>query len=144
MKNWNWHRIARGMGLMMMVLALCYCGLSVGGALQDMRKFGGLGFSYPFAYYLKENDFGYSLWPLLWVTAEFVLYRIRRQIRTRLFAVLLALHAGLWIHAMVLSAAAENGYNPAGYYLRFAWMTLLPAAVYFVSNFLETRKTANN
>lgn len=129
------------MGLMMMALAVFYCGLSVSGALQNMRKFSGLGFSYSFAHYLKENDFGRSLWPLLCVTAEFALYWLWGQNRPRLFAFLLALHTGLWIHAMILSAPAGIGYNPAGYYLRFAWMTLLPAVAYFVSNFLGTKES---
>ena len=141
MKKRNWHRIACGTGLLMMALALFYCGLSVAGTVQDMRKFGGLGFSYTFVHYLKENDFGHSLWLLLWVMAEVVLYVSRRPQRTWLFAAMLVLHTGLWIHAMVLSVPAGVGYNPAGYYLRFAWMTLLPAVAYFVSNFLRTRES---
>ena len=36
---------------MMTVFALFYCGLSVVGAVQDMRKFGGLGFSYSISHY---------------------------------------------------------------------------------------------
>lgn len=135
MKNWNWHRIALGVGILMMVLAVLYCGLSLAGAVQDMRKFSGLGFSLPLGHYLTENDFWYSLWPLLWVTAELVLYLTQRK--RRLFAVLFGLHAGLWILAVILSLPAGFGYNPAGYYFRFTWMTLLPSAAYFISSFLR-------
>ena len=134
MKNWNWHRIAVGVGILMMVLAVLYCGLSLAGAVQDMRKFSGLGFSLPLGHYLTENDFWYSLWPLLWVTAEFVLYLTLKK--RWLFVVLFGLHAGLWILAVILSLPVGFGYNPAGYYLRFAWMTLLPSAAYFISSFL--------
>ena len=134
-----WHRIACGTGRLMMALALFYCGLSFAGAMQDMRKFGGLGFSYSFGHYLEENDFRHSLWPLLCVTAEFALYLTQRTKRTWFFAAMLVLHTGLWIHAMVLSAPAGIGYNPFGYYLRFAKMTLLPTVAYFVSNFLGMR-----
>ena len=134
MRRWNWHWIAWGTGLLMMTLALFYCGLSVAGAMEDMGKFDGLGFSNSFAYYLKKNDFGAALWPLLCVTAEFVLYVTQRK--RWLLAVLFGLHMAMWIHAVILSVPAGIGYNPAGYYLRFAWMTLLPAAVYFVSSFL--------
>ena len=139
MKRWNWNRIAVGMGLLMIALALFYCSLSLVGAIEDMRKFGGLGFSQPFCYYLKENDFGAALWPLLCVMAEFILYVNQRK--SRLFAALFGLHAGLWLHAMILSVPAGIGYNPAGYYLRFAWMTLLPAAAYFASSFLRAKES---
>lgn len=139
-----WHRIACGLGLMMVVFALFYCGLSVSGAVQDMRKFGGLGFSYSISHYLKENDFQHSLWLFACVVAEFVLYTVqnrRREYRKRwLFCILFVLHAGMWMHATVLSVPARLGYNPAGYYLRFFEMTVLPAATYFISYFLRTRE----
>lgn len=143
-KSRTWHRIACGLGLMTTVFALFYCGLSVAGAVQDMRKFGGLGFSYSISHYLKENDFQHGLWLFACVVAEFVLYAVqsrRRERRKRwLFWILLVLHAGMWVHATVLSAAAGLGYNPAGYYLRFSEMTVLPAAAYFVSYSLQTRE----
>lgn len=37
--------------------ALFHCYLSVSGAVQDARKYGGLGFVYPFTHYLEINGF---------------------------------------------------------------------------------------
>ena len=143
----NWDRVACGLGLIMIAIAFFYCGLVLAGAMQDMEKYSGLGFSYPFAYYLAENDFWFSLWVLLSVTAEFVLYLTQRQNRYWLFVAMWVLHTGLWVHAKVLSVPAGKGYNPAGYYLHFAEVTLLPTIGYFVSCYLwakeSQRKTAD-
>ena len=127
-----------GLGLLMIVLALSYCSLSFAGAIEDMRKFSGLGFSHPLGHYLTENDFWYSLWPLLCVAAEFVLYVTQRK--RWLFAALFGLHAAMRIHAVILSVSASTEYNPAGYYLRFAWMTVLPSAAYLGSCFLPAKE----
>lgn len=124
----------------MMAVTFFYCGLSFAGALQDMRKFSGLGFSYPFGYYLKENNFLYGLLPFFCVTAEFAVYLALRKRRSWLVLAMWVLHGGMWVHAMILSVPAGNGYNSAGHYLRFAELTLLPTVGYFVSCFLQVKE----
>lgn len=147
------HWIACIFCTLLTVYCLFYCYLSFTGALQDMRKYGGLGFSYPFQYYLKKNNFSENVNPFLCVTAEFLLYiaQYRRAERKKpfrgsiwYFSVMLVIHAVVWLHANSLSLPDGPPFSsadlPGVRYRRFANMTILPSVIYFILYSLRSRK----
>ena len=82
------HRIVCILSGMLVIWYFLLCIFSVKGALDDMNKFGGLGFSYPLQHYLALNGFWESVILLVTVTAEFLLYILQDGLTFLIFPIL--------------------------------------------------------
>ena len=137
-------------------LLVCYCFLCCilcfSGAMQDLEKFSGLGFTKSYYSYLLDNGLWYHVVDFLLVTAEFGLYRFsdRRLARKQpvkgskwYFSAMLILHAAAWLHANFL----VQGYPPVSevgkfvlWYRAIADTSMWPVIGYAVSYMLRFRQ----
>lgn len=139
------HLVACVFSMLIIIYYMLMCIASFFGALDDMRKFGGLGFSYPIQHYLNINSFGKSIARFLAVIGEFLLYIIlyRRIKKVKLhwigmwcMAAMLLLHTAMCIYAIALDMPksppyiAENGVGRD--FCVFAYLTGIQAIVYFI------------
>lgn len=128
--------------ILSVVLAAWYflgCILTFSGALDDMYKFGGLGFSYPFYYYLSDNGFWKNAAIFMTVAVEFLLYhrkyrlsepeKLRRSVWY--FSIMLAFHMLIWVHANTTIQGYPSSCIVKAHYHIYANITLLPAITYF-------------
>lgn len=147
------HRITCIFSALIAVYYLLMCVLSFSGALQDMKKFGGLGFSYSLGYYLVNNSFPEAMQMFLPVTAEFLFYLVlyrraeqkkRNQGSIWYFSLMLILHIVIWLHANSLDIPESPPFITAdGFGLRyyfFTTITVLQAIVYLVLFVFRVRK----
>ena len=131
-----------------LVTAICLlrCILSFSFALDDMRKFTGLGFSHPFHHYLVENQFPETAVFCLLFFSELMLYIFQYRRANQLsfgygmtwyFAGMLILHCIIWGHAN--SIAARDIGTWARYYYDYANISWLPSVAYLVIYLLRIR-----
>ena len=141
------HRITLLLGFLIAVYYLFMCVFSIRGALNDMRKFEGLGFSYSFWSYLCNNRFIDNIWKFALITFEYVLYtvlyhRISRkqyiQISVAYFVVMLVYHLILLLSVnysvlpIIPPYIAENGFSLSdGIFLGIAAIQAVMYAVTF-------------
>ena len=152
------HRVTSVLIALLALYWLLMSILSYDGALQDMRKFSGLGFSYPFEYYLLTNRFPEALATFLCVTIEFLLYftlycRANKGKLLRgsvfYFSVMLVVHAAVWLHAhyLIPEYVFQFSYGDKFVeidYCSFANDTIFPAVAYFVLYLFRVRKIKAN
>jgi len=132
------------------ILSLLYYFLileaSIMGAVDDYKKFSGLGFSYPISHYLSKNEFPKSICMALLVACEFFVFLIF-YIKSRnkkltvcnvcYFTSVLVLHFILWIFMCSVEIPdsppfiAENGLDLSHYI--FSLVTFLQALLYLLS-----------
>ena len=112
------HRIVCILSGMLVIWYFLLCIFSVKGALDDMNKFGGLGFSYPLQHYLALNGFWESVILLVTVTAEFLLYILQDGLTARskarggsiwYFVIVLALYFGIWMYLHLIAQGCIAG-----------------------------------
>lgn len=141
------HRIACVFGVLITAFCLLRCFLSVGLALQDVRKYEHTGTFPYFLHFLDENSFSENICMFQLMTAELLLYitQYRRAVQRKplrgiiwCFTVILILHTGIWLHANSLPSPKvpyEMTDLAVNDYLTFANVTVLPSIVYFVAYF---------
>ena len=147
------HRTACILFTVLAAWCLLRCCLAVSLSLQDLRKYGGLGFSYPFTYYLKENYFLENVVMFVCVAAELGLYilqcrRAEECIPFRgsipYFSLLLVIHVGLCLHACSLPRPEFFPSTPAeeaiAHYHYWATLTVAPSITYFILYLLRIRR----
>ena len=148
----RFHRFVCIFSLILTAFCLLRCIASYEGALQDMRKYEGLGFSYPVQYYLEKNCFLVIVGQFLWVTCEFLLYIVqcrwahqKKSLWGSLwyFYVMLVFHTATWLHANSI----VQGYPPPAStcrlvldYRTLANISILPALLYSLSYTLRVHK----
>lgn len=124
---------------------LLMCVLSFMNALQDMQKFGGLGFTHSLLYYLQDYCFTDMVIYFFCVVAELTLYIVlcRRAHQKKTFWVsilyffsMIGVHEVLWLHAHCLIPGHYPNFSyldeSALFYRSFAAYSILPAIAYFI------------
>lgn len=133
------HRLCCLFSGLVMLLSLLMCALSFKGAMDELRKYGGLGAPYSLGYYLTENGFPQDVLGFLLLIPEFVLYGILHHRAAELrrpdrffwyFGAAVLLHGALMMYIVV---------GPLGYNI-FACITLLQAVGYLVAYLLRIRQ----
>ena len=152
------HRIVCILSVLLIALCSLRCVASYTCALQDMKKFTGLGFSYSLLYYLKENSFLVTVGQFLLILSEFIFYirlymraEVNKAFRYSLTSlyIIMALHIAAWFHANSI----VQGYPPpvltsewAIHYRTTTNITILPTIAYSVLysfRVLNLRKKTN-
>ena len=132
------HRVVCTICTLVAAYWLLRCCLSICGALQDARKFAGLGFSYPLHHYLLKNEFPEAALMCVLVSAELLHYFFQYRRTTKLwpvkgmiwvFAGLLVLHGVIFWNANFIVDSSVSTW--AQYYCDYAKFSLLPSAAYF-------------
>lgn len=132
-------------------LLRCYCAFAC--AIDDLRVHKGLGFSYSFMHFLKENSFVETLRMFLLVLVEFLVYTIlcKRVERKKsfvggivYFSIMLVLHTVVWLHARSLDFPKTPPYITDDgvrfdYYI-YAVTTIWLSVVYLVMYLFRVRK----
>lgn len=147
------HRVTCVFGVLITAYYLLMCISSFTSAMDDMRKYGGLGFSYSFPYYLIRNSFPKTMGMALPVTTEFLIYvmlcRGKDQKKSHrgevtYFSILLVFHVVIWLYVNSLDFPESPPYiTEEGVtidYCVFASITMLQTVVYFVLYLLRVRK----
>ena len=130
--------------VLLIALCLLRCIASYTDAVQDMKKFTGLGFPYFLLYYLKENSFLVTVGQFLLILSEFIIYILlymrakeSKSVHYGLIAlyVIMVLHIAAWLHANSL----VQGYPPpvlssewAIHYRTTTNISILPTIAYSV------------
>lgn len=147
------HRTACVLFTILAGWCLLRCFLSFSLAWDDARLFGDLGFSRPFSYYLRDYYFLENIVMFALVTAELALYlllcrRADQYIPFRgsilYFAVVMAIHVALCIHANTLPRPEFYASTPAEEaitrYYYWATLTVTPSVAYFALYLLRLWK----
>lgn len=145
------HRVMCTLSIMLAVYWLFMCILSVLGALQDMEKYGGLGFSYSFWFYLCRNRFLVHVGCFLCMTIELLLYSVQYRYANQkkpiwisiwYFSFMLILHTAAWLHAsfLVQDSSLTLIKDAIWEYRFFANKTILPSYGYFILYLLHVHK----
>ena len=129
-------------------LLRCYWGFS--SSLDDMRKFSGLGFDYPFTHYLMENDILEAVFTALHSVMLLVIFMVYyRKAKKNIIP-----RSGLWYFwimivfqtVLCVLTNVQCDFAPANlagvwlYLWCFVNLTMLPAVIYFVLYILRVRK----
>lgn len=139
------HRIVCTLSALLVAYCLFMCILSFGNGLQDMRKLGGLGSSYPLYYYLRKYFFLEHIVLFLWMTAELILYVLQYRCAEHkksfvksvgYFSVMLMIHVVIWIYANSLQLPEGPPFSTVEEaklrYCFFINRTTLPSVAYFI------------
>lgn len=147
------HRIVCILCTIIAFIYLLRCCCSFACAMDDLRVYEGLGFSYPFSHYLNENMFIETVRMFLPVFLEFLAYYIlcRKSKKSKsffscilYFYVMLVLHTVIWLHARSLDFPKFPPYITADgvrfdYYI-YAITSIWTSATYLIMYLLRTWK----
>ena len=113
-------------------------------SLHDLDKYGGLGFSHTYLFYLEQNHFFTHLILFLCTAAEFILYLIfslrtndkKGNLRRRhYFLIMLIVHVVLWLYITCLQLpdpSSLQAFDETMYiYRSYAHTSVLPSILYF-------------
>ena len=139
------HRIVCFCCVLITTYYLLMCIFSICGAIQDMQKFGALGFSHPFGYYLVDNSFPEAICMCLPITSEFLFYVVlysrakhmkHPRISSWYLSVMLVLHTIIWLHANSLEIPNSPPFISSDglglrYYI-FTTITVVQSVVYLI------------
>ncbi len=146
------HRITCVLGTLLAAYGLLICVFTVLDALDDLRVYKALGFSYTLRYFLRKEHFAGCVVFFLMVTGEIVLYILlcRRAEEKRLIpwglwylGTMLAIHAAAWINYHSLQIPIPYLPDPdetEWLYNTFINFTILPSIAYFTLYLMRVRK----
>lgn len=108
------HRITLILGFLIAMHYLCMCVFSIRGALNDMRKFESLGFTYSFWSYLCRNRFVENIWKFVLIGFEYVLYIVMyRNISLKQYIRISVVYfAGMLVAHLILLLSADYSTLP--------------------------------
>ena len=128
------------------------CSFSVFDAVDDYKKYSGLGVAYPISHYLRKNEFDKYMGKALLVTCEFsvfCLFRLRSNNINVLrafvycFTLMLVCHFSLWLYMCSLEFpesppfVSQNGLTRLDYV--FSLHTFVQSLLYFLSAVIGVR-----
>lgn len=146
------HRLTCVWGMLLAAYGLLICVFTVLDALDDLRIYTDLGFSYSLHYFLRKEHFAGCVVFFLMVTGEIILYTLlcRRAEEKRLIpwglwylGTMLAIHAAAWVNYNSLQIPIPYLPDPdevEWLYNIFINFTILPSIAYFTLYLMRVRK----